>query len=298
MTTTRTQTLELLGVDLVFDVRGQLPTADGRRPLFLVGQPMDATGFRTLASLLPDRTVITYDPRGIGRSTRKDGRLDHDPGIQAQDLHSVVDALGTGPVDMFASSGGAVTALALVAIHPTDVTILVAHEPPLVEVLPDAMAARRAVDQFLDSYTALGLGFGMASFITMTSWAGEFGDDYFAQPAPDPASFGLPSADDGTRDNPLLSGRSSAITSYRPDVAALVSAPTRIVIAVGEESLGTFTGRTSVAMAGLLGQEVVVFPSHHAGFAGGEFGYMGQPRAFADRLAALLDEVERDSQPQ
>jgi hypothetical protein len=87
----------------------------------------------------------------------------------------------------------------------------------------------------------------------------------------------------------LLSDRSSAVTSYRPDIVKLTAAPTRIVIAVGEESLGTFTGRTAVAIAELLGQQATVFPSHHGGFMGGEFGYAGQPDAFARRLREVLD---------
>lgn len=81
MTSLETRTLHLSDADIVFDVRGPLPTADGRRPVFMVGQPMEATGFRTLASLLPDHTVITYDPRGLGRSTRRDDRLDHVPEV-------------------------------------------------------------------------------------------------------------------------------------------------------------------------------------------------------------------------
>jgi hypothetical protein len=76
----------------------------------------------------------------------------------------------------------------------------------------------------------------------------------------------MPTEDDGSRDDPLLSDRSSVITSYRPDVDALTAAPTRVLIAVGEESLDTFTGRTSIATAELLGQEATVFPSHHGGF--------------------------------
>ena len=123
----------------------------------------------------------------------------------------------------------------------------------------------------------------------MTSWQGEFTDEYFAQPAADPAAYGMTAEDDGSRDDPLLSDRSWAITSYRPDVDALTSARTRVVIAVGEESEGTFTGRASVATAELLGQEATVFPSHHGGFLGGEFGYAGQPEAFADRLRQVLD---------
>jgi pimeloyl-ACP methyl ester carboxylesterase len=283
-----THTLETAEVDIAYDVWGPLPTDDGRPPLFMIGQPMDASGFATLASLFPDRTVVTYDPRGLGRSTRKDGRLDHSPTVQAEDVHAVIEALGVGPVEMFASSGGAVTALALVAAYPDDVTTLVAHEPPLIPVLPDAAAAERARAGFRDVYEAKGSGAGMAAFIAMTSWRGQFTDDYFAQPPPDAASFGMSTEDDGSRDDPLLSDRSRAVTSYRPDVDALAAAPTRIVIAVGEESEDTFTGRTAVATAMLLGQEATVFPSHHGGFLGGEFGYGGQPEAFARRLRDVL----------
>ena len=286
---TATHILSTAEVDLAYDVHGPLPTADGRPVLFMIGQPMDASGFTTLASLLPDRTCITYDPRGLGRSVRKDGRTDHSPVVQAADVHAVIQDLGTGPVEMFASSGGAVTALALVAAHPDDLLTLVAHEPPMIPVVPDAAAVERARTAVRDAYEAGGWGAGMAAFIAMSSWQGEYTDEYFAQPAPDPAQLGLPTTDDGSRDDPLLSDRSWAVSSYRPDLEALSAAPTRIVIAVGEESAGGFTGRTSVATAELLGQQATVFPSHHGGFMGGEFGYAGQPEAFAQRLREVLD---------
>jgi pimeloyl-ACP methyl ester carboxylesterase len=263
---TTTHILETAEADIVYDVRGPLPTADGRPPLFMIAQPMDASGFATLASYFPDRTVVTYDPRGLGRSVRKDGRVENTPTLQAVDVHAVIEALGVGPVEMFASSGGAVTALALVTAHPEDLTTLVAHEPPIIPVLPDAEAAERARAGFRDIYEAKGTGAGMAAFVAMTS-----------------------AEDDGRRDDPLLSDRSWPITGYRPDVDALAAAPTRIVIAVGEESLGTFTGRAAVAIAELLGQQPTVFPSHHGGFMGGEYGYAGQPEEFARKLREVLD---------
>ena len=216
-----THKLETAEADIVYDVHGPLPTADGRPPLFMIAQPMDARGFTTLASHFTDRTVITYDPRGLGRSIRKDGRVDNAPTVQAEDVHAVINALGVGPVEMFASSGGAVTALALVAAHPDDVTTLVAHEPPLFPVLPDAEAAERARAGVRDAYEAKGSGTGMAAFIAMTSWQGDFNDDFFARPAPDPAQFGMPTADDGSRGDPLLSDRSWAVSDYRPDFDAL-----------------------------------------------------------------------------
>jgi hypothetical protein len=101
----------------------------------------------------------------------------------------------------------------------------------------------------------------------------------------------MPTDDDGSRDDPLLSGTANGITSFRPDVEALTAAPTRIVIGVGEESEDTLTGRTSVATAAALGQKAVTFPSHHGGFLGGEHGYAGQPEAFAARLHEVLEKA-------
>ena len=170
---TGTHTLETPEAALAYDVRGPLPTADGRPPLFLVAAPMDASGFGTLAAQFPDRTVVTYDPRGLGRSTRHDGRTEHTPEQNADDLHRVIDAVG-GPVEMFASSGGAVSALALVAAHPADVSTLVAHEPPLVALLPDADRAFAAERGVQAAYRDKGWGHGMAAFIALTSWQGEF----------------------------------------------------------------------------------------------------------------------------
>jgi pimeloyl-ACP methyl ester carboxylesterase len=285
---TSTRTLDTPEASLAYDVHGPLPTTDGRLPLFLIAAPMDASGFGTLAGHVPDRTVVTYDPRGLGRSTRRDGRSEHTPEQNADDVHRIIEALG-GPVEMFASSGGAVTALALVAAHPGDVTVLVAHEPPLLALLPDADRAFAAERGVQAAYHAKGWGHGMAAFIALTSWRGEFTDDYAAGPAPDPASFGLPVDDDGSREDPLLSGVSNAITAYRPDVEALASAPTRIVIAVGAESEGLLTGRTSTATAEALGRELTVFPGDHGGFLGGEFGQRGEPEAFATRLREVLD---------
>ena len=282
--------LDVPGATVAYDVHGPLPPEDGRPPLMLIGQPMDASGFGALTSHFPDRTVVTYDPRGLGRSTRSDGRTDNDPEQQAADVHAVIAALGAGPVELFASSGGAVTAFALVTAHPDDVVTLVAHEPPLIDMLPDAEQARAAQQATQAIYHEKGWGAAMADFMAMATWQGEFTDAYAAQPAPDPAQFGMPTEDDGSRGDPLLSGVSNPITDYRPDVDALKAAPTRVVVAVGIESDGVFTGRTAVATAEALGQQATVFPSHHGGFMGGEFGYAGEPEAFAARLREVLDE--------
>jgi pimeloyl-ACP methyl ester carboxylesterase len=287
MTEPLTRTLDVPGATLAYDVRGPLPTADGTPPLLMIGQPMDASGFTTLAGYFPDRTVLTYDPRGLGRSTRTDGSADNVPDQQAADLHALLSSLDVGPVDLFASSGGAVTALALVTAHPGDVRTLVAHEPPLLTVLPDAEQALAAEDQVRQAYHRAGWGTGMAAFIALTSWQGPFTAD-FGTGLPDPASFGLPAEDDGTRTDPLLSGVSAPVTAYRADLDALRTASTRVVVAAGTESRGLLTWRTSEALADALGTDLAVFPSHHGGFLGPEFGQAGEPEAFATRLREVL----------
>jgi pimeloyl-ACP methyl ester carboxylesterase len=283
-----TRTLATPEVDLVHDVAGSLPPADGRPPLLMIGQPMDASGFRALASHLTDRTVVTYDPRGLGRSVRHDGREDSDPEVQARDLHALVVELGVGPVDVFASSGGAVTGLAWITMFPDDVATLVAHEPPVIPLMPDADAARRALARVDEAYAAKGWAAGMAGFMQLTSWRGEFTDEFFAAPLPDPAMFGMPTEDDGSRDDPLLSDRSEPVVTYVPDIDALRAVPTRVVVGVGEESRAQFPGRAAEALAARLGQEVVVFPSHHGGFSGEDDPWPGQATAFAVTLAEVL----------
>ncbi|WP_278264688.1 alpha/beta hydrolase [Nocardia sp. AG03] len=285
-----THQLDVPGATLTYDVHGPLPAADGRPPLLMIGLPMDAGGFTALAGYFPDRTVVTYDPRGLGRSVRTDGQVDNVPAVHAEDVRALIEALGAGPVQLFASSGGAIVALALVAAHPDAVTTLVAHEPPLLTALPDAAAAERAADGYRDAYAAKGFGAGMAAFIAMTSWPGEFTDDYFAAPVPDPAMFGLPVDDDGNRDDPLLSQRSRAVLDHHADLRALTAAPTRIVLAYGEESTGTVTERATTALATQLGRPPAVFPSHHSGFTGPESGYPGQPEPFAHALREILDQ--------
>ena len=57
---TTTHRLETAEAGIAYDLHGPLPTAGGLPPLFMIGQPMDASGFATLASHFPDRTVITY----------------------------------------------------------------------------------------------------------------------------------------------------------------------------------------------------------------------------------------------
>jgi pimeloyl-ACP methyl ester carboxylesterase len=281
-----THILDVPGATLTYDVRRN--EASTEPVLLLIAAPMGAAGFGTLAQHFSDRTVVTYDPRGVERSIKADPASPVTPDVHADDLHRLIQAIGGGPVDLFASSGGAVNALALVSKHPEDVRTLVAHEPPLASILPDrehAMAATRAVQE---TYQRSGWGAGMAHFIALTSHHGPFTAEIAAQPAPDPAIFGMPTEDDGSRTDPLLGQHLITSTHYGPDLDALRSASTRIVIAAGEESEGQLANRGAFAAAERLGTKPVSFPSDHGGFLGGEYGQTGKPDTFAAKLREVL----------
>ena len=283
----KTQTLDVPGATLTYDVR----ETEGRSTeptLLLIGQPMDASGFNSLAGHFRDRRVVTYDPRGVSRSELADGAGKPTVEARADDLHRLVSALGEEPVDIFGSSGGASDGLALVAKHPEQVRTLVAHEPPLAGTLPDREAALAAAASIQATYEREGMGPAMAKFFVLASLRGPIPADFAEQPAPNPADFGLPASDDGSRDDPLLGNMISG-TRYEPDLDALRAASTRIVVAAGRESEGEFTHRAALAVAERLRTEATIFPSHHGGFLGGEYGYAGKPAEFAARLREVLD---------
>jgi pimeloyl-ACP methyl ester carboxylesterase len=281
-----THALDVPGATLTYDVRRN--EASTEPILLLIGSPMGAAGFGTLSQHFSDRTVVTYDPRGVERSVKANPASPVTPDVHADDLHRLIQAIAGGPVDLFASSGGAVNALALVSKHPEDVRTLVAHEPPLASILPDrehAMAATRAVQE---TYQRSGWGAGLAHFIALTSNRGPVTAEVASQPAPDPAMFGMPTEDDGSRTDPLLGQNLITSTHYGPDFDALRSASTRIVIAAGEESEGQLANRGAFAAAERLGTKPVSFPSDHGGFLGGEYGQTGKPDAFAAKLREVL----------
>jgi pimeloyl-ACP methyl ester carboxylesterase len=288
LTESATRTIQAPGATVTYDVRPGSATSEP--PLFLIGSPMGASGFTTLASHFPDRTIITYDPRGAERSTKDDPATPSNPEMHGDDLHRIIQEVG-GPVDLFASSGGAVNALALVTAHPEDVRILVAHEPPIAAILPDAENAKAAVRAISDSYQRGGFGAGMSHFMAITGHRGPFPDDIASQPAPDPAAFGMPAEDDGTRTDVMLAQNIVGTTHYEPDFDALRAASTRIVLAAGSESQGEMANRGAYAVADRLGTETVVFPSHHGGFLGGEYGWGGEPDAFAAKLRQVLEDA-------
>ena len=285
-----THQLSRPGVTLTYDVRGDVADATPDHPvLVLVGSPMGAAGFTTLASHFTDRPVVTYDPRGVERSVKDEPASESTPEEHADDIAAVIDALGVDQVDLMGSSGGAVNGLALVARHPGKVRTFVAHEPPAAVNLPDAEWALAANDDIGATYQKEGTGPAMAKFIALVMQEGEITPEYLEQPAPDPAMFGLPTSDDGDRTDALLGQNNRTCVRLVPDVEAIRASGTRVVVARGAESGEQLAARSASAVAALLGQEAVVFPSNHGGFLGGEYGQQGDPDAFAAALREVLD---------
>jgi pimeloyl-ACP methyl ester carboxylesterase len=283
---TTTQTVGTGTETVTYDVHGDLAdVTPDNPPLFMLASPMDAVGFTTLRGHFTDRVVVTYDPRGAARNPVDTTPIP--PEEHAKDLHAVISDLGVGPVDVFASSGGAVNVLALAAAHPEDVRTVVAHEPPTLVYLPDRDNAIALCHAIKATYEAEGSPAAMARFITTVMLQGEITQERLDAPAPDPAAFGMTGGDDGSRTDPLMRNMPSC-NEYEPDLDALRALGDRLVIAVGAQSGEELAARGGRSVADRVGIEPVVFPSNHAGFLGGEYGQTGDPEAFAAKLRAVL----------
>lgn len=255
-----THTVDVPGARLYYEQRGTGPL------LLLIGSPMDSTGFAGLAGALADRyTVVTYDPRGIGNSGIEDSDQDVTPELQADDVHRLVTALGGEPAMVFGSSGGAVVGLALVTAHPDQVGTLVAHEPPVIELLPDRAQRRAEIQDIYDTYRAGGPDQAMQKFMAHTGLGGGPAGPPAGEPQwqPSPEQIARMRATTGH----FLAHLLRPTTDYRPDIAALRAASTRIVVGAGATSAGQLANGTALALAAELGPPVVEFPGDHAGFA-------------------------------
>ncbi|GAA2429411.1 alpha/beta hydrolase [Actinomadura vinacea] len=266
---TTTHTLETPGARLHYEVRGSGPL------LLVTGSPMAASEFAPLAdALASDHTVVTHDPRGISRSHVDDPEQDSTPELRADDLAAILDALGAESADVFGSSGGAVTGLALVERHPERVWTLVAHEPPLLELLPDAADRRATTEDIIETFHRDGVGAAWMKFMTTA------GFDLSADDAPS-GPPGEPTEEELANSARFFNHELRGTTRYVPDTAALKAAPSRVVIGIGAESKGLVTYQTSLALADLLGTPPTEFPGDHGGF-------MGRPKEFAEALHKVL----------
>jgi pimeloyl-ACP methyl ester carboxylesterase len=267
------RSLDVPGARLHYEVRGAGPL------LLVIGSPMPAADFAPLAhAMASDHTVVTYDPRGLAGSTIDDPNQDATPDLRADDVAAILDALGAESADVFGSSGGAVTGLALVTSHPGRVRTLVAHEPPLLELLPDAEQQRAATDDIIVAFHDQG---PEAAWFKFMSHAGFDMSDPNVGPPPGPEPTPEQQAKQLADSARFFDHELRDTSRYVPDVAALKTGAERIVVGIGADSGQLVTHRTSTALSGLLGAAPVEFPGDHGGF-------IGAPGSFADRLREVL----------
>jgi pimeloyl-ACP methyl ester carboxylesterase len=284
-TTTTTHTIDIPGGTLRYEVRGSGPV------LLVLGAPMAAADFGTLADLLAgDRTVVTQDPRGISGSRLDDPEQDSTPELRADDAAAVLDALGIESADVFGSSGGAVTGLAMVARHPGRVKTLIAHEPPLLELLPDAAERRAGIDDTIEAFHRSGLGAAWMTFManSRSDLRAEPAEQQRPneqtadeQPSHEQPAHGQPSEESLANGRHFFTHEIRGTTRYLPDIPALTSGRSRVIVGFGADSAGLVTLQTSLALAELLGSTPVEFPGDHGGF-------MGHPAEFAATVQKVL----------
>ncbi|WP_017591966.1 alpha/beta fold hydrolase [Nocardiopsis potens] len=251
-----TRTLDVPGARLHYEVRGEGPF------LLLMGSPMGAADFAAAADALAgEYTVVTHDPRGVRNSPVDDPEQDTTPELRADDVAALLDAVGAEKADVLGSSGGAATVLALAERHPGRVRTAVAHEPPLLELLPEAAEQRAATEDVIDTFHRDGAGAAWMKFMANAGFDMGETDEEAAGP-PEGESSEQDEADAAR----FFAHELRGTTRYRPDTAALKAGPVRVVVGIGADSGGLITHRTSTALAGLLGVPPVEFPGGHTGF--------------------------------
>jgi pimeloyl-ACP methyl ester carboxylesterase len=285
MNPARSDTLTVPGASLYYEVRGAGPVL-----LMIPGGPADAGAFAGIAGLLADRyTVVAYDPRGNSRSSLDGPPEDWRADVQSDDASRLLAAVGTAPAYVLGSSGGAQIGLDLAACHPEQVHTLVAHEPPAVELLPDAAHQRAFFQAVYDTYRSDGVGPAMQEFLVGAGLVGagvglleggpaSAGAGPRSGPTPEMAEM---QARMGRNLDLFLAHGVRQISGYRPDIGALTAGSTRIVVGVGEASREQLAHRAGVALAERLGTNAVHFPGDHA-------GYGTHPAAFAETLHNVL----------
>ena len=263
--------LKVPGATLYHEVRGTGPVL-----LAITGGPVDAAVFAEMARLLQDRyTVVTYDQRGHSRSII-DAPETATIEVHAEDAGRLIDAVASDPVFVLGSSGGATIGLELVTRHGDKVKTLVAHEPPVMELLPDKDRWRATFADIQSTYRNEGVFPAMDKFGKAVD---EGGPKYEpGEPTPELAEmFGRITGNFEL----FLAHEIGSIGGYVPDIDALKASPARIVVAGGKTSGEQGAYRAAVALAEHLGTDLAYFEGGHGGFGASQ-------EAFAERLHEIL----------
>ncbi|MEU4576544.1 alpha/beta hydrolase [Nonomuraea sp. NPDC023979] len=281
MTVPATGRLRVAGATLHYEVRGQGPLL-----LLIPGGAGDAASYDGVADVLAAGwTVVSYDARGMSRSPLDDPGAEQHVASHADDAYRLIELLSPGaPARVAGCSSGAIVALHLLATHPDRVERVVAHEPPVVEVLPDAAEHRAMLARVQDTFRREGLMPAVAEFaaaLRRPGGAEPAGPAESAAPAELPP--GAAARAERTMANlPYFLGRIvPAFMAYAPDVDRLAALAGRLVLAAGDESRGELPYRPAACLAVRFGTELVHFPGGHTGLS-------THPAAFAELLRKTL----------
>jgi pimeloyl-ACP methyl ester carboxylesterase len=263
-----THTLAVPGARITYDVIGTGPVL-----LLIPGGAADSTMFTPIRPLLAeDHTVVTYDPRGISRSP-----LDGEPGTDtirehADDVHRLLAEVGSGPANVFANSGGAITMLEYVVHHPGQVRTVVLHEPPVTRYLGPGVLDGPDIPAI---YGERGIGAAIAAFSKMA------GFDISPPTDPTPEELAQMKVMEGNFAY-FFGHLMAAIGAYDPDLDALRAVTARLVVGVGDKAAGLPAHEAGLGLAADLGLTAEPFPGDHGGF-------LAEPAAFAVRLREVLE---------
>jgi pimeloyl-ACP methyl ester carboxylesterase len=258
------------GATLYYKVRGGGPLL-----LLLQGGDGDADGTDALADHLTSHyTVLSYDRRGLSRSPVSDPAAAVDVPAHSEDASRLLRAVTAEPALVFGTSLGAVLGLDLISRHPGQVRLLVAHEPPATELLPEPERnqARRDQEEAEDLYRQEGIAAAMRKFVAVAGIRFDDREPDVGIPQPKPERIANLEF--------FLTHDAPAVRGYRLDLPALRDAAPRIVPAAGASS-EAFPRRCAQALAEELGRPLAEFPGGHSGF-------VLRPRAFAARLSEIL----------
>ncbi|MGW5685455.1 alpha/beta fold hydrolase [Nonomuraea sp. NPDC003754] len=268
--------LRVDGATLRYEVRGKGPLL-----LLIPGGTGGAASFDGVADeLAAEYTVASYDPRGLSRSPLDDPEARQRVAQHADDAFQLLELLSpAAPARVVGCSSGAIVALHLLATRPERIERVVAHEPPVVEVLPDAAEHRALLARVQDTFLQDGL---MPAAALLAAGLRRPGADPVDARATELPPQAKERAERTMADMPYFIGRIiPTFMAYAPDVDRLKALSDRLVLAGGADSRGELPYRPAAFLAERFGTELVHFPGGHTGLS-------THPAEFGELLRKVL----------
>ncbi|MEV4751620.1 alpha/beta fold hydrolase [Streptosporangium amethystogenes subsp. fukuiense] len=270
--------LRVDGATLHYEVRGRGPLL-----LLIPGGTGGAASFDGVADdLAADYTVASYDPRGLSRSPLDAPEAAQRVAQHADDGFRLLELLSPGkPALVAGCSSGAIVALHLLTSHPERIERVVAHEPPLVGVLPDAAEHHALLARVQDTLRRDGLMPAAAEFAAGLRRPGA--DPVDARAVTELPPQAAARAERTMADMSYFLGRIvPSFMAYVPDMDRLAALSDRLVLAGGADSRGELPYRPAAFLAERYGTELVHFPGGHTGLS-------THPAEFGELLRKVLD---------